>query len=622
MMGRENRKLPSQPPYVEALVLDQEGHLHTWNQGQVNVPVTLTYSFKGPAITQRDHGKSNFMGLLNDQITVNKLHSFGYSNPSVLSTELQKLFRYTMQKWSSVGNIKFVENDNNAQLVILEAEGHPSALATTAESLIPHCTPFIEHDNPVTPFKCYQMKTKNYLIISRDGYFHSLSNYGLASTFANGLHEMGHVLGLMHPFESEIIRDYPHTKMLSVVNYEENEYRLDQGQVISERYLVVSPSTYDIHAVQFLYGAPTHVGRGNDVYNLTAYAMHAYEFATPTTWWAQRMPTFETIWDSAGVDTLSVHGTTDDVMLNLNSGPAYRSQLNHHHIVLMGDFENIRGGSGRHNIILNKLDNVVDIRYSEKQNVITTFFPETGRDVVLGFKPRIDQLILEHDLTSTPFEYALKHTGAMNVTIASETIFIQSGTAITLNSKHFVLLAEINSQDISLHDITVKAVGKADALQQKQLLASNSVADLPWTCGGAFAYGALTTLILDMTEYTLKQKLHYSADTIKFICLTMQCSIALCSGSLTSASTSLTIAKVGDYFGLSRESKHYLHAAAYAATSYVFWTSPIGILKLGANIISACIGSFAGSKLSFFAKKGVDRVFDYVPHYSLHAHHH
>jgi Ca2+-binding RTX toxin-like protein len=129
------------------------------------------------------------------------------------------------------------------------------------------------------------------------------------------LHEIGHALGLKHPFEStssgytlessldnesHTVMSYtmaPHSRLISVsgtaMNYSWQETYL-------------RPSTLmllDIAALQYLYGANTSTRTGNDVYQ-----------------WTPNAELLETIWDAGGVDTIDCSNQTLTCLIDLRGG--------------------------------------------------------------------------------------------------------------------------------------------------------------------------------------------------------------------------------------------------------------------------------------------------------------
>ncbi|WP_223523181.1 M10 family metallopeptidase, partial [Pseudomonas sp. A-B-26] len=111
------------------------------------------------------------------------------------------------------------------------------------------------------------------------------------------VHEIGHALGLKHPFEASDDNNTILTPALDDVRYTVMSYN------DSYSYQPTTPMLLDILAIQKLYGANTQWQIGNNVYN-----------------WAPNQSVFETIWDSGGVDAIDGSNQASAVRINLNEG--------------------------------------------------------------------------------------------------------------------------------------------------------------------------------------------------------------------------------------------------------------------------------------------------------------
>ncbi len=126
------------------------------------------------------------------------------------------------------------------------------------------------------------------------------------------LHEIGHAIGLKHPFE-DIPKLSPvwDTRAYSVMSYTNpaNDLYPNIGYVngktgwLTYRICPDTPMVLDIAAIQYVYGANTNYNTGNDVY--------AYD---------PLRPFFSTIWDAAGNDTISVSNFTTNCDVDLTPG--------------------------------------------------------------------------------------------------------------------------------------------------------------------------------------------------------------------------------------------------------------------------------------------------------------
>ena len=158
--------------------------------------------------------------------------------------------------------------------------------------------------------------------------------------FKTMLHEVGHALGLAHPEESGLLAAEEETRQYSVMSYSEHS---QTGGIEPSTFM-----TFDIAALQHLYGSNETETSGNDVYDLS-----------------NLNDTVMTISDSGGWDVFDASASKDDVVLDLNagsyssSGTAYGWFPVAENIGLAygSEIEEAIGGSGDDTLIGNELDN-------------------------------------------------------------------------------------------------------------------------------------------------------------------------------------------------------------------------------------------------------------------------
>ena len=165
------------------------------------------------------------------------------------------------------------------------------------------------------------------------------------------LHELGHALGLKHPFEgSPQLPAATNSQAYSVMAYVE---KAGAAATVHAERLPTGPMMYDIAAMQYLYGA-------NTTHNVTA---TNYTYSSTGQYW-------ETIWDAGGNDTITVTGSGDSV-INLNQGKwsqigddidftdgtATKDTIA---IAVGAVIENATGGAGNDSLIGNEVDNILD----------------------------------------------------------------------------------------------------------------------------------------------------------------------------------------------------------------------------------------------------------------------
>ncbi len=159
--------------------------------------------------------------------------------------------------------------------------------------------------------------TDNELITDGEGSDIFLANdylkYGNGLGYDVILHEIGHALGLKHPFEGDVImpsdEDNTLYTIMSYTNVEDflpsvdvdwygngYEYSIGLEGIGRQGYAI-----YDIDALQYLYGE--HINVGNNVYDLSG-LYDNYRFFT--------------FYDKVGIDTVDFSGTDEKVTFNMN----------------------------------------------------------------------------------------------------------------------------------------------------------------------------------------------------------------------------------------------------------------------------------------------------------------
>ncbi len=119
------------------------------------------------------------------------------------------------------------------------------------------------------------------------------------------LHEVGHALGLKHPFESLGDNANILDPAFDSVSYTIMSYNLYEGISIGDHALTILPTTpmmLDIYAMQFLYGVGSH-NAGDTRYDY--YEDQDY---------------FETIYDTGGNDTIVWHSDEQFAIIDLTGG--------------------------------------------------------------------------------------------------------------------------------------------------------------------------------------------------------------------------------------------------------------------------------------------------------------
>ncbi|MCE6980550.1 matrixin family metalloprotease, partial [Pseudomonas frederiksbergensis] len=203
-----------------------------------------------------------------------------YTNAYALTSAQQNAVISALSTWSAVANINFTQtSDTLTNVGDLRFGGYLSMDSQTAAwAYFPADTPYAGDvwigpaTNNANPVK----GTYDYL------------------TF---VHEIGHALGLKHPFSASSTNATVLDASLDDVRYTVMSYN------DSYSYQPTTPMLLDILAIQSLYGANTLWQTGNNVYQ-----------------WAPDQSIFETIWDAGGNDTIDGSNQLQSVRINLNEG--------------------------------------------------------------------------------------------------------------------------------------------------------------------------------------------------------------------------------------------------------------------------------------------------------------
>lgn len=265
---------------------------------------TLYYSFPTVASSRFDSRYS----------TLNE-----YGSMLALTDAQRAVVRDALQAWSNVANITFQEvSDNQTQAGDLRFAFTDRLNGTEAAHAY---YPDDDASGGDTWFSVRDMYNASWA----KGSF----------SFEAVVHEIGHALGLKHPFESSSGNYALMSSTWNNTHYTVMSYtRTQNGGTYA-----ATPMYFDITAIQALYGANTSYNTGDDTYIAGNYDM--------------------TIWDAGGADTLSFQGFGTGATINLTENSASSCGSTFIQLAPNVRIENAVGGWGGDRITGNGANNTL-----------------------------------------------------------------------------------------------------------------------------------------------------------------------------------------------------------------------------------------------------------------------
>jgi serralysin len=299
-----------------------------WGTSGVGTAATIYYSFPvSNSTTLWDQGPAAYLYAPGYEI---------YSGFRPLTVTQQSYATTALQSWANVANINIIKVSTETSAAVGDIR-----VAFTSDGLM----------DPGSFAYAYKPGPS----YGGDVWLNTIQPVSTGNNFNVGgfgyqtlVHELGHALGLAHPFEggaplSLTLDNFRYTQM----SYSDAPGHQDGG---FSSYYPSTPMLLDIQAIQYLYGANMSYRTGNDIYVFNGTSIN-----------------YETIWDAGGIDTIVYNSTTGGV-INLNAGSFSvlgspvsldNGTLQYDNVAIAYNvtIENATGGTGNDNIYGNSADN-------------------------------------------------------------------------------------------------------------------------------------------------------------------------------------------------------------------------------------------------------------------------
>lgn len=315
-------------PFTDSLFDPQAYFRNQWST-VVGGKTSVTYSFAWEGGVA-----SKFIDTYGDEPTAT-------TTGTVTSTEAPGI-TLAFQRWADVANITFTKVAETAAGQVGDIRiGFSSAVGSGFWGYTK-----IVSNGAENTFPANNTQGDIWIALDHKGESFAETEYN----FTAMMHEIGHALGLDHPFQGNIIPAGYDNQRYTIMSYTDpdNVYYYNPGTKEFE-YLIKTPMVYDIAAIQHIYGANTKSHAGNDTY--------AYD---PT------KPFFATIWDGGGVDTIDVSAFAKACKIDLREGQystlgfSVTNLTDNLGIAFDCFIENAKGGSAADTLTGNELANTIN----------------------------------------------------------------------------------------------------------------------------------------------------------------------------------------------------------------------------------------------------------------------
>ena len=373
-----------------------------WGSGGVGTAATIYYSFP----------VSNASSLWSSAYTADS-NSELYSGFAGLSSSQQTQATLALQSWATVANIdlQYVATETST------AVGDIRVAFTTGSDM-----------DASTYAYAYYPASESY---GGDVWLNANAPVSTGADFslgANGyqtlVHELGHALGLAHPFEGSVklSAQYDNFKY-TMMSYSDAPNHEDSG---FSSYYPTTPMLLDILAIQYLYGANTTYATGDNVYTFDDAGTY-----------------YQTIWDAGGTDTIQydsdIGGTinltagsfsTMGQAITRDNGTSVNDTIA---IAYSVTIENAIGGNGNDTIIGNTANNALD--------------GGAGADQLTGGKGD-DRYTVDFSLSGSLV--VLQDTMTEKKNAGNDTLILRGSVTQTQTLSALTLLSNIENIDLSL----------------------------------------------------------------------------------------------------------------------------------------------------------------------------
>lgn len=267
---------------------------------------------------------------------------------SSLSAAYQDYARLAFQTWSDVADLEFLEVTTSADISFQDTDSGAYASSSSSSTSVNNLREI----------------TSSLINVSTS--WEAVT--GSAYTLQTFIHEVGHALGLGHA------GNYNGNATYGTTTTADNNYLNDSWQASIMSYFsqsentsvdasfayLLTPMLADILAIQNLYGAATDTRSGDTVYGFNSNAGTLFdldEFGIDSN---DSLNRAMTLYDSGGIDTIDLSGTSLDNTVTLVAGSASSIVGETGNLFIAPDsvIENIIGGSGNDTFTGNDADNV------------------------------------------------------------------------------------------------------------------------------------------------------------------------------------------------------------------------------------------------------------------------